>query len=121
MAIRFKIDEDLPGEIANLLRIAGHDALSVVEQKLTGTKDEALWPIIQSESRCLLTADKGFADIRRHPPGSHAGIILFRLPRESRAGYIRLAEFLLRSFDLAEVSGTLVVVSPAAIRVHRSQ
>jgi predicted nuclease of predicted toxin-antitoxin system len=89
---RIKVDEDLPGEIATLLRAGGHDALSVFEQHLTGTTDDKLWPLIQAESRILFTADKGFGDVRAHPPATHAGVVLFRLPRESRAAYIRLVE-----------------------------
>jgi hypothetical protein len=67
----------------------------------------------------LFTADKGFANARKYAPGSHAGVVLFRLPRESRAGYIRLAEFLLRQLTLDEIHGAIVVVSPDAIRVLR--
>lgn len=63
--------------------------------------------------------DKGFADARVHPPGSHAGIILFRLPRESRAGYVRLAEFVLSQVKLEDVAGAITVVSPEAIRILR--
>ena len=68
----------------------------------------------------LFTADKGFANARDYPPGSHAGVVLFRLPRESRAGYIRLAEFLLARVKLDDVVGAIVVVSPDAIRVLRA-
>ncbi len=119
MGIRAKVDEDLPTDIAAMLRAAGHDALSVVEQGLTGPTDEALWPIVQHEPRCLFTADKGFADIRIHPPGSHSGVVLFRLPFESRAGYLRLTQFFIRQFDLVEARGAIIVVSPDEIRVHR--
>lgn len=119
MSIRVKVDEDLPADVAAMLRAAGHDAMSVVEQALTGTSDEALWPIVQREARCLFTADKGFADIRIHPPGSHCGVVLFRLPFESRAGYLRLTQFVIRQFDLEEARGAIIVVSPDEIRVHR--
>ncbi|MBI5763200.1 MAG: DUF5615 family PIN-like protein [Planctomycetes bacterium] len=121
MGIRIKVDEDLPSDIAAMLRAAGHDAVSVVEQGLTGTADEALWPIVQRETRCLFTADKGFADIRIRPPGSHSGVVLFRLPFESRAGYIRLAQFFVRQFDLNETRGAIIVVSPDEIRIHRGE
>jgi Domain of unknown function (DUF5615) len=32
--MRFKIDENLPIEVAELLRAAGHDALTVLDQNL---------------------------------------------------------------------------------------
>ena len=68
----------------------------------------------------LFTADKGFANARCYPPGTHAGVVLFRLPRESRAGYIRLVEFLLSQVNLDDLVGAIAVVSPDAIRVLRS-
>ena len=37
--MRFKIDENLPREIATLLKGAGYDALTVREQGLSGTVD----------------------------------------------------------------------------------
>jgi predicted nuclease of predicted toxin-antitoxin system len=78
---RIKVDEDLPHQIADLLIERGHDALTVVGQGWQGFSDEDLWPRIQNEQRWLITADKGFADLRQHPPGSHAGVILLR-PRK---------------------------------------
>lgn len=116
---RVKLDEDLPSEIVEVLRAAGHDAASVHEQGLTGALDSTLWSSVQSEARCLLTADKGFGDLQRATPGAHAGVVLFRLPHESRAGYVRLATALLRHVDLSDVSGRVIVVSPETIRIHR--
>lgn len=115
-----KMDEDLPVEVAERLRTAGHDARTVVDESLTGTSDAEIWQLAQRERRCLLTADKGFADAQAFPPGTHSGIILMRLPRESRAGYIALAESLLREVDIKTVSGSIVVVTPSAVRIHRS-
>ncbi|MCI0365989.1 MAG: DUF5615 family PIN-like protein [Phycisphaerales bacterium] len=116
----FKVDEDLPLEVAEILRGAGHDARTVVEQKLGGAKDEQLWKIVQSESRCLVTADKGVANAKLHPAGDHAGIILFRLPRENRAGSVRLARSLLLSGKLDTAAGAIVVVGPESMRIHRA-
>src|SRR5947209_1165622 len=95
MPVPVKVDEDLPAEIAGVVSTAGHDAKTAYAQGFGGLPDEQLWPKVQQEQRMLFTADKGFANARDYPPGSHAGVVLFRLPRESRTGYIRLAEFLL--------------------------
>lgn len=43
MAIPVKVDEDLPAEISDLVRAAGHDATTVFSQGLTGFADEQLW------------------------------------------------------------------------------
>lgn len=66
-----------------------------------------------------MTADKGFANAQAYPPGSHAGVVLFRLPRESRAGYVRLAGFLMAQLKLDDLAGAIAMVSPDAIRVLR--
>ena len=120
MPIRFKVDEDLPREVGEVLRAAGHDASTVVEQHLCGAPDPELWRRVQAEDRCLVTADKGFADVRKFPPGSHAGIILLRLRRETRAGYIDLVQLLLRRSKIDGFRGAIVTVSPEAIRWRHS-
>jgi predicted nuclease of predicted toxin-antitoxin system len=120
MLVPVRVDEDLPEDIADLFRAAGHDATTVYAQGHTGLPDDQLWPKIQQEQRMLVTADKGFANALMFPPGSHAGVVLFRLPRESRTGYIRLAEYLLAELKLDQVRGAIVVVAPDAIRVLRA-
>ena len=78
MSARFKVDEALPRQIADLLTVHGHDAATVGGRGWQGMSDEILWPRVQNEWRWLMTADKGFADLRQYPPGSHAGVILLR-------------------------------------------
>ena len=119
MLIRIKVDEDLSRELVQHLRDVGHDARSVHEQGLVGSGDYKLWNVAQGEQRWLLTADKGFADARVFSPSGDSGIILFRLPRESRKGYLRLAQSMLAHLDFAEARGSIVVVTPENIRIHR--
>jgi len=79
MSTRVKVDEDLPQQVADLFTQHGYDAMTVVTQGWRGLPDEELWLRVQQERRWLITADKGFADLRTYPPGSHAGVLLFRL------------------------------------------
>jgi len=118
--MKFKVDEDLPADVAELLRTAGHDASTVREEALTGTPDELLWSHVKKEMRCLLTADKGFANALVHPPGTHSGVVLFRLHRESRQGYLRLVQSFLGAFPLDSPITGIVVIGTDAIRVHKS-
>ena len=78
MALKVKVDEDLPRRAVQLLREHGYDAASVIEQDMGGWKDSQLWPAIQKEERMLITADKGFGDIRVYPPGTHPSVLLLR-------------------------------------------
>lgn len=77
--MQFKIDENLPEDVASILSDAGHDAVTVLWQKLGGAEDQKIAQICQGENRILVTADAGFADIRTYPPEVYPGIIVLRL------------------------------------------
>jgi predicted nuclease of predicted toxin-antitoxin system len=109
-----KVDEDLPRGIDDLFDSRGHNAATVVGQGWSGVSDETLWSRVQSEGRWLITADKGFADLRKYPPGSHAGVILLRPREESRRAYLELAARAVVRLDLDNERGAIIVVTPAA-------
>ncbi len=79
--MRFKLDENLGIRGVEILRLAGHDVMTVRDQFLCGETDERLIDICRRESRCLITLDFDFADTLTYPPERFAGIILIRLPR----------------------------------------
>jgi len=115
-----KIDEDLPRQIADLVAARGYDAASVMGQGWNGASDDQLWPRVQNEGRWLITADKGFADLRLHPAGSHAGVILLRAPEESRRAYLELAGIALNRLKLDDIAGAVVVVTHRGVRIRRA-
>jgi predicted nuclease of predicted toxin-antitoxin system len=117
---RLKVDENLPDDVAEVLIANGHDALTVQAQGWRGFVDDALWRGVQSEGRWLVTADKEFADLRRFPPGTHAGVILLRPAEESRREYARLAQMAIDSFNLDNLAGAVVVVTDRGVRVRRA-
>lgn len=119
MSPQIKVDEDLPENIAHIFSEAGYIADTVRQQGWGGSEDEDLWQRVQAERRWLVTADKGFGDIRTYVPGTYVGIVLLRAMIESRRRCIELAQALVRSVRLEEVSGCLVVVTPRGIRIRR--
>jgi len=120
VAARLKVDENLPGQIAKLLMRHGYDTLTVGDQGWQGMADDELWGRVQAEGRWLVTADKEFGDLRRYPPGSHAGLLLLRSSDESRADYLRLAGMALERVKLDEMSGAVVVVTQRGVRVRQN-
>jgi predicted nuclease of predicted toxin-antitoxin system len=115
----FKVDEDLPKRVASLLRENGYDVATIVEQGMSGWKDTEIWLKIQAEGRFLLTADKGFADLRLYPPGTHAGIMLLRPDEDGIRPTVELLEKILQSYNLADLAGTITVVTPRGVRVRK--
>jgi predicted nuclease of predicted toxin-antitoxin system len=120
VAVRLKVDENLPDEIADVFIAHGHDALTVEDQGWRGFSDDALWQGIQAEGRWLVTADKDFGDLRRFPPGAHAGVILLRPAQENRREYTRLAQDVAGRFNLDDIAGAVVVVNDRGVRIRRA-
>ncbi len=119
MSPQIKVDEDLPEDIARIFSAVGYIADTVRQQGWGGSEDEDLWERVQAERRWLVTAGKGFGDVRTYLPGTYVGIVLLRAVIESRRRYIELAQALVRSVRLEEVAGCLVVVTPRGIRIRR--
>lgn len=117
--MRIKVDEDLPVIVAVMLRERGHDALSVLEQGLGGWKDPELWRAVQREGRFLVTADKGFGDVRVYPPGLHTGVLLLRPDEDGIRPLIELMQEVLARHPLETLLGLLTVVTPRSIRIRR--
>ena len=116
--MKFKIDENLPNEIADDLRALGFDADTVHDEGMTGAPDPQLLARILAEDRVLLTMDKGIADVRRYPPNQYPGIVLFRPARHGRnqcLAFVRQHLPLLLPLNLA---GHLYVVTQYGIRVR---
>ena len=119
--MHIKVDEYLPADVAQILRANGYkDTATVLEQEMGGWKDQALWESVQSEQRFLITADKGFGDIRTHAPGTHYGVLLLRPDMDGIRPLIRLLERTLAAYDLQDLYGTITVVNPRGIRIRRA-
>jgi predicted nuclease of predicted toxin-antitoxin system len=114
----FKVDENLPDEAAALLREAGHDAMSVVEQALSGTSDPLIAQVCRTESRALITLDRGFADIRSYPPADAPGIVVLRLARQDKAHVLSVLRRLLPVFVQEPLPGQLWIVEEDRIRIR---
>ena len=82
--MKFKIDENLPIEVADQLHQANYDALTVYDQNLVGAVDEDIAEVCLNEERILVTLDLDFADIRAHPPEKYPGIIVMRLKQQDK-------------------------------------
>ncbi len=82
--MKFKIDENLPIEIAELLQSADHDVTTVHGQRLMGEADPRIIEVCRQEDRVLVTLDLGFSNIRVYPPKQFAGILVLRVHHQDK-------------------------------------
>jgi predicted nuclease of predicted toxin-antitoxin system len=120
MSLQIKVDEDLPRQAVQLLQEHGYDAASVIEQGMGGWKDTQLWNAVQNERRFLVTADKGFGDVRVYHPGKHFGILLLRPDEDGIRPVIELLHQVLNSYPLQDLVGTVTVANARGIRMRRA-
>lgn len=117
--MKVKVDENLPAAVAKSLRGLGIDAHSVNEEGLAGTSDLDLIDVARAEDRMILTLDRGFGDIRLYPPGTHPGVIVFRLEDESPLSALTHVTNLVENHDLDLLRGAIAVVHRNTIRIRR--
>jgi predicted nuclease of predicted toxin-antitoxin system len=97
--LKFKVDENLPTEVAGLLAQAGHDAVTVLDQQMSGHPDSDVAVVCQREGRAMVTLDLHFADIRTYPPAGHPGIVVLRLSRLDKRRVLSAIQRLLPALD----------------------
>ena len=117
--MRFKIDENLHPEVAEMLNDNGHDAVTVWGEGLGGSEDSRLAETCRREQRGLTTLDSGFGDIRRYPPSSFPGMIVLRLTHQSRRAVRSALEKLLLLLRHEALAGKLWIVEERRVRVRR--
>jgi predicted nuclease of predicted toxin-antitoxin system len=105
-----------------MLRAAGHDVMTVSQQKLLGTPDENLFAVCASEDRALITLDHDFGNVLRFPPERSGGIVVLEVtPRaESDSIFARVAE-LIAVLKERELGKELWILEPGRVRIHQSR
>ncbi|MBI4606582.1 MAG: DUF5615 family PIN-like protein [Planctomycetes bacterium] len=116
--MKFKVDENLPVELAKDLRRGGHEAESVVDEGLAGASDTILLGRVKVEQEVFFTLDKRIADVRSHPPSDFAGIVLFRPPTSGKGAVLSFVRRHLARLLRQPLAGRLWVVSERGIRVR---
>jgi predicted nuclease of predicted toxin-antitoxin system len=116
--MRFKVDENLPVEVAQLLQDAGHQAATVLDQRLGGRADRALATVCQQEARALVTLDLDFADIRTYPPGHYAGMVVLRLQRQDKPHVLEVFARVVPLLSQEPLAQRLWIVEEHRVRIR---
>lgn len=116
--MRFKVDENLPVEIADLLRQHGHDASTVPEQQLAGQPDVQVARVCRIEGRALVILDLDFSDIRQYPPEDYKGIIVLRPALQNTTRLVRLMQRVLPLLNQEPLESSLWIVDNRRVRIR---
>ena len=117
--MKFKLDENLPLQIAIELRARTHDVQTVGEEGLTGRANADIWRAAQREGCILITQDLDFSDTRKFQPGTHHGVVLIRLQSPSRRNLIARTTELFEAENVSGWASCFVVVTERKIRVKK--
>lgn len=117
--MKFKIDENLPAELAERLRDLGEDADTVVSEGLAGAPDARIVVETRRESRVLITLDKGLGDLRSRADDEPA-VVLIRFPSAGRKALLDFVTPRLPGLALRLRTGNyrVLVVTERGIRVR---
>lgn len=118
---RFLVDENLPRSLVHEIEAAGHEATHVADVGLRGKPDGDVFAFATEKGLAIVTGDLDFANTHTYPLGTHAGIVVIRLPEEMsimKRKRLTLAALMVVPHD--ELAGNLLIVDPGGIRLRRA-
>jgi predicted nuclease of predicted toxin-antitoxin system len=118
MPARFKLDENLPREAEALLRKAGHDVRTVLDEHLGGNPDPRVFDASWTENRIRVTFDLDFSDTRLYPPAIHKGIWVLRPHTQSIDNTLALLRGALVVLETEATQGRLWIIEPERVRIR---
>ncbi len=116
--MKLKLDENLSRHLKPVLIGLGYDVLTAADENLLSHPDTAIAQAAKEEQRMLMTLDVEFADLRKYPPGSHPGVILFRPLSLSPLSVNSFITDFVRRTDLDKLAACVAVVDPVHVRVR---
>jgi predicted nuclease of predicted toxin-antitoxin system len=118
---KLKVDENLSVQLKSALSRLGYNVETARDEGLLGQSDTEIASAAGKGDRVLLTLDLEFGDLRKHPPGNHPGIVLFRPRSFGPLAVNHFVEGFLKSIDLMDFPGCIIIVDPSKVRVRRPQ
>ena len=113
----FKV-ENMPAEVAQLLRSAGHEASTAEDQGLAGADDEVMAERVRKEGRTLVTLDLDFSDIRAYPPNEYHGLLVIRSKRQDKTSLLALVQRAIDLLTAESPAGRLWIVESDRVRIR---
>lgn len=116
--MEFKVDENLPVEVARLFEEAGHSGSTAIDEGLGGSPDRAIADRCQAEGLILVTLDTGFSDIGAYPPAKYPGIVVLRLRQQDRRTIAGVVSRFISLLNEEQLENRLWIVDASRIRIR---
>jgi predicted nuclease of predicted toxin-antitoxin system len=112
--VKLLLDEQISGNVADLLRRKGHDAIAVADDALLrGRSDSAIFARAQKEGRVVVTYDReDFERLAREHDGygkGHQGLVIVNSGRFPENDFSRLAAALAALVGGPAFGGSFVI------------
>jgi predicted nuclease of predicted toxin-antitoxin system len=116
--MRFNTDENLPDQVAELLREAGWDSVTIHAQSMVGDSDAKVASVCRAEKRTLVTLDIDFSDIRTYPPSEYSGIVVLRPRDQAKPTVLSLITQLIPLLATEPLDGNLWILQETGLRIR---
>jgi len=118
--MKFLLDADIPRSSASVIRKLRHKVLDVRDINLGAAADEEIIKYAKENNLILITKDVEFANILRYPMGSHAGVIVLRLPFDFTSQQINLTlRDFIKSVKIEKLTNSTTIVEIGKYRIRR--
>lgn len=117
--MKFKIDENLPLESADIFRNEGYETETVHDEGIAGEPDSRIYSVCLEEDRVHVTLDVGFSNILVYPPGKHAGVIVIRLSDQSKLNVLEKTKQLLLALKQVNPKESTWIIDENKLRIRR--
>jgi len=105
-----------------LLRQAGHDVATVIEQGLESDPDPEVIAACQTEARARVTLDLDFSNPLRFNPEQYLGVLVSCLPsRPVPQDLVDAVLALIGALEREEVIGRLWIIQRGQLRIYQQE
>lgn len=120
--MKFKLDENIGRRGQQMLRAAGYDVATIVDQNLSGAPDSEVIAVCGAEARCLVTLDLDFSNPLRFLPSDYAGLAVLRLPTSPNPqDLLDALATLITALKQEDIHGKLWIVQCDRVRVYQQE
>jgi Domain of unknown function (DUF5615) len=120
--MKMKLDENIGKRGQSLLKDAGHDVCTILEQNLQSAPDPIVIEVCRVEQRCLVTLDLDFSNPLQYNPSDYSGIAVLRLPRRPEPqDLLDAIETLINALKTETIDRKLWIIKHGQIRIYQQE